>query len=363
MPSHKRLSVVYLLDDTVLFGGVKVILHQANLLADRGHRVIVVSRGSSPDWFQLRAEFRQVSTFTRDTTPPADVTVATYWTTIAPALEAARGEVAHYCQGYEATYTHNTADHPAIVEAYRKPVPALVVSQHLGQLLRENFGRPYHLVVQPLESFWKVGVRSRLKRGACAAPRVLVVGPWEGDWKGVPTALAAIDHMRRAGCDARLIRLSQYPLSRTERSQLTPDEYHCHIPPEEVAPLVRSCDLLLAPSWEQEGFGLPVLEAFASGVPVVASEISSFRGFAATAAVLVPARDPIAFSLAAREILENPKRWRHHRATGLAVAARYTSRRAAESAEAALCWVASGQWRLDYSALLTRSRDEAGKEK
>ena len=96
MPSSTRLSVVYLLEDTVLFGGVKVILRQANLLADRGHRVTVVSRGSSPDWFQLRAEFRQISTFTRDNMPPADVTVATYWTTIIPALEAAHGAGSFY---------------------------------------------------------------------------------------------------------------------------------------------------------------------------------------------------------------------------------------------------------------------------
>jgi len=347
MSSSTRLSVVYLLDDTVLFGGVKVILNQANLLTARGHQITILSRGPSPGWMQLEAEFRQVSDFNRQDTPPADVTVASYWTTIAPALEIAHGEVAHYCQGYEATYTHNIADHPAIVEAYRKPLPALVVSQHLGQMLREDFGRPSRLVVQPMEPFWRIGLRSRLRRGASAAPRVLVVGPWEGDWKGVPAALAAIDHMRRAGCDARLIRLSQYPLSQMERSQLTPDEYHYHLPPEEVAPLVRSCDLLLAPSWEQEGFGLPVLEAFASGVPVVASDIASFREFAATAAVLVPARDPISFSSAAREILENPKRWRHHKAAGLAVAARYTLTRAADSAEAALCWVASGQWRRD----------------
>ena len=347
MARPARLSVVYLLEDTVLFGGVKVILHQANLLTDRGHSVTVVSRGPSPDWFRLRAEFRQVSRFSKDTTPPAEVTVATHWTTIAPALEAAHGEVAHYCQGYEATYTHNTEDHPAIAEAYRNPLPALVVSPHLGQLLREDFGRPSRLVVQPLESFWRVGRRYLLKRRPAAVPRVLVVGPWEGTWKGIPTALAAVDHMRRDRFECRLVRLSQYPLSEAEKSQLTPDEYLCHLSPEDAAPLVRSCDLLVAPSWEQEGFGLPVLEAFASGVPVVASDIASFRGFAAEAAILVPARDPGAFALAARQILENPKRWRHHRAAGLAVADRYSSRRAADSAEAALSWVASGQWRRD----------------
>jgi alpha-1,3-rhamnosyl/mannosyltransferase len=151
--------------------------------------------------------------------------------------------------------------------------------------------------------------------------------------------------MRLSGAEVRVIRMSQYPLADEERSHLEPDEYHCHLEPERAASLVEGCDLLLAPSWEQEGFGLPVLEAFASGVPVVASEISCFRGFASEAAILVPAHDHAAFAAAAADILENPASWRDHRNAGLAVADRFTSRRATDSAEQALRWVASGQWR------------------
>jgi alpha-1,3-rhamnosyl/mannosyltransferase len=159
------------------------------------------------------------------------------------------------------------------------------------------------------------------------------------------TALDAVSEMRRSGRDVRLIRLSQYPLTEAERSHLVPDEYHCHLEPAQAASLASDCDLLLAPSWEQEGFGLPVLEAFASGVPVVASDISCFRGFASGAATLVPPRDPAAFAAAATEILETPRVWRQHRKAGLAVANGFTSRPAVESAEEALHWVASGQWR------------------
>jgi len=348
MISPSPLSVVYLLDDTVLFGGVKVILNQANLLTRRGHRITVLSRGPSPDWMRIEAEFRQVPDFNRRNTPPADVTIATYWTTIASALEIAHGEAAHYCQGFEATYTHNTDDHPAIVEAYRQPIPALVVSPHLGRLLDEDFDRPSRLVIQPLEPFWKASLNSLLKRGPLPTPRVLVVGPWEGDWKGVPTALDAVNQMRRDGRDVRLIRLSQYPLTDAERSRLVPDEYHCHLGPEQAAALVSGCDVLLAPSWEQEGFGLPVLEAFASGVPVVASDISCFREFAKKTATLVPAPESTAFAEAALEILDNPGLWRRHRKAGLAVARKYSPRRAADSAEEALRWVASGNWRSGY---------------
>jgi glycosyltransferase involved in cell wall biosynthesis len=153
--------------------------------------------------------------------------------------------------------------------------------------------------------------------------------------------------MRLSGTAVRLIRLSQYPLTDDERSRFEPDEYHCHLEPARAASLVEGCDLLLAPSWEQEGFGLPVLEAFACGVPVVASDISCFRGFASEAAILVPPHEHKAFAAAATDILANPTSWRQHRKAGLAVASRFTPRQATDSAERALGWVASGAWRED----------------
>ena len=341
MLKRKRFSLSYLLDDTVLFGGVKVVLRQADLLAARGHDVTIVSRGPRPDWYDLKASFRQVDAFTRDTVPASDVTIATYWTTIGPAVSAAHRAVVHYCQGLEFTYTHNTADHEAIEAAYRTPLPALVVSAHLGDILSSRFGRVSRVVLQPLEAFWKPGLRLRLARRPGSTPRILVTGPWEGDWKGVRTALEALQHLRGSGLVFEVVRVSQYAKTAAEATVLEADEYHHHIRPKAVASLVQGCDLLLAPSWEQEGFGLPVLEAFAAGVPVVASDISSFREFAADAATLCPPRDPAAFALAARQILSDPLVWRRMRRAGLKVAERYTEERATRSAEAALEWVAS----------------------
>jgi glycosyltransferase involved in cell wall biosynthesis len=352
----QRLTVNYLLEDTVLFGGVKVVFRQADLLSRRGHRVRVVTTGAAPDWHHLEAELVRVRSFSREDVPSADITVATYWTTIEPALALDTTQIVHYCQGFEGNYTHNRDQHSDIEAAYSHPLPALVVAPHLETLLGDRFGRPARTVLQPLEHFFRPPPLWRRPRRAAATARILVTAPFEIDWKGVRTALEAVGLLRRRGVECQLVRLSQWPMSDDERAILEADEFHCHLKPAEVARVMRSCHLLLAPSWQQEGFGLPLLEAMASGVPAVASDIAAFRGWTDGAARLVRRDDPEAFAAAAAEILASPNRWRELRRRGLAVARRYSEDRAATSAEQALQWVVDGRWRDE----LTGAQRSAG---
>ncbi|MEO1370755.1 MAG: glycosyltransferase, partial [Acidobacteriota bacterium] len=236
---------------------------------------------------------------------------------------------------------HNKAEHPAILETYRSPVPAMTVSPHLAALISSQFERPARVIPQPLESWWHPRRRWSPRRPA----RVLATGPWEIYLKGVPVAAEAVRSLRARGVACRWIRLSQWPLCEEEREALEPDEFHHHLPPERVPQLMRSCDLLLAPSWPVEGFGLPVLEAMACGVPSVVSDIPSFRAFAEGASIFVPREDPDAFAAAAASMLGSGGRWRRHRRRGLRIAKAYRQDRAGAAIEATLRWVASGDWR------------------
>lgn len=330
-----------------MFGGVKVVLQQANLLSRRGHDVVVVCPGEPPSWFPLEAALLQPPGLDPKDLPEADVTVATYWTTIPRALAGAKGEIVHYCQGFEGIYTHNRDEHDAIDEAYRAPIPAMAVSPHLADLLAERFGRPARVVPQPLEPYWRP---RRWRRSPSRRPRILVTSPFEIDWKGVATSLRAVVELRRRGFDCELVRLSQWPLSEAESAVAEPDEFHEHLPPSRVPELVRSCDLLLAASWEQEGFGLPVLEAMACGVPVVASDVSCFRAWASDAVRLVPFDEPGAFAEAAHEILLDRRTWRQLRRRGLAVAGGYRETRSAAVAHEVMGWVSSGEWKRERKA-------------
>ena len=63
-------------------------------------------------------------------------------------------------------------------------------------------------------------------------------------------------------------------------------EFAGHVAPDELAGLYRGAACLVFPS-RYEGFGLPVLEAMASGTPVVATRSSSIPEVAGDAAILV----------------------------------------------------------------------------
>ncbi len=97
---------------------------------------------------------------------------------------------------------------------------------------------------------------------------------------------------------------------------------------DELARLYREADLFLFPS-TCEGFGLPVLEAMASGAPVVTSTASSLPEVAGPAALLVDPYDSAALAAAMTQVLSDRMLHDRLRAAGLARAAEFTWQAAA----------------------------------
>ena len=79
---------------------------------------------------------------------------------------------------------------------------------------------------------------------------------------------------------------------------------------EAVAPLLAAADLFLLPS-ETESFGLSALEALASGVPVVATDVGGLPEVVrhGETGLLVPLGEVDAMAAAAMEILRDGDRW------------------------------------------------------
>ena len=92
--------------------------------------------------------------------------------------------------------------------------------------------------------------------------------------------------------------------------------------------LLAACTLFVYPSL-YEGFGLPVLEALASGAPVITSNRSSLPEVAGNAAVLIDPLDTDALAAAMADLLRSPERRADLRRCGPEQAAQFTWERTA----------------------------------
>jgi len=98
----------------------------------------------------------------------------------------------------------------------------------------------------------------------------------------------------------------------------------------ELASLYQDAVALCFPS-VSEGFGLPVLEAMAAGVPVLASDIPVIREVAADAAVLLPRDDVSAWATAISSIAEDEQLRERLGSAGRERAAGFTWERTAKA--------------------------------
>src|SRR5947208_11572317 len=157
---------------------------------------------------------------------------------------------------------------------------------------------------------------------------LLFVGRAE-ERKGLPVLLRAFEALRIAGVDAHL---TVAGATEDEVAPLLLDvegvDVAGRVSEDEKWRLLHDADLVCAPSLGGESFGIVLLEALASGTPVVCSDIPGYRDVVRNDVEgrLVPAGDPAALGEAIRALAVRPQ----HRAE-LSVAARERAERFAWS--------------------------------
>lgn len=326
------MKIAYLLESTDIYGGVQVVLRQAEALARRGHRVSVVSPDPPPRWFPLsRARFERSAFRDSRELAEAEVRVATFFRTVEPALEGASGPVFHLCQGYEGEIAHYAGELAEVERIYRLATRKLAVSAtQAARLDRLGFG-PATDVGQAFDA---EGYFPGPERPSADPPVVLVVGPIEAEFKGIGIALAGLALWRARGGRFRLRRISYSPCSAEERDLGVTDEYHDRLAPERMPFAYRDADVFVGASRVEEGFGLPSLEALACGVPALLSDVPGQREIGGGAAWYFRDGDPESLAAALPALL-TPEARARARAAGPAEAARFDSARVAERLEAA----------------------------
>ncbi|RSM54525.1 glycosyl transferase [Amycolatopsis sp. WAC 01376] len=138
--------------------------------------------------------------------------------------------------------------------------------------------------------------------GRIGVPLVLAGQP---GWGGVDPAALAREH----GADVRLLG---------------------KVSDAELAFALRGASVLAMPS-RAEGFGLPLIEAMAAGVPVVYSDVPALVEVAGGAGVTVPVGEAQALADALRDVLDHPERAAALRDSGLSRSSEFTWQRAASA--------------------------------
>lgn len=174
------------------------------------------------------------------------------------------------------------------------------------------------------------GVGPEFRPGPAPAdpPFVLVVGEFSkrkgfAEAFAVVARLAELGHRHRLKVVGRVHPWARDDLAATLAASPRPDLVDHAGFVDDLPEVLRSASVFLGTS-RYEGFGLPALEAMASGVPVVAFANSATTEVVAGGGCLVPDGDVGAMADAAHRLLSSPAAWSEAREAGLARAARFT---------------------------------------
>jgi len=238
------------------------------------------------------------------------------------ATEAARAPVVGTFHAYSTSVLVNgvTGYLGGARRLYRKLGARIAVSEAARWTAQRFYGGRYQVIPN--------GVELSAARPDPDRPhddlRILFVGRAEAR-KGLPVLLRAFEALRGAGVEARL---TVAGATGEEVAPLLLDhdgvEVAGQVSEEEKWRLLGAADVLCAPSLGGESFGMVLTEAFASGTPVVASDIAGYRDVVRDGVdgLLVPAGDAVELGEALHGLALDPDRRRQ-----LAVAAEERAQR------------------------------------
>ncbi|HEX8341109.1 MAG TPA: glycosyltransferase family 4 protein [Tepidisphaeraceae bacterium] len=352
------MKITFVLPFAGLAGGIRVAAIYAKYLQDKGHDVTVVSTpkpgpgtvkerlkkllteglpkkaGHEPGHFDhLNVRHKVIDRWrpvVASDVPDADVIIATWWETAewVVRLPPEKGTKVYFIQ-HDERFQYMPA--ARVEKTWQMPFYRITIAEWLVDLGRHH----YHVDQVALVPN---GVDTDQ---FTAPPREKNVTPTIGlmyaptPFKGVDISLKAFDMAARNVAGLEMVAFGQH--LPTESLPLPRGARFTHRPAQDrIKDIYAACDAWLFGS-RSEGFGLPILEAFACRTPVIGTPTGAAPELCKTGGVLVKPQDPLDMARAIERVcrLSKPE-WRALSDAAYDTAQRNTWGRCGEMFEAAL---------------------------
>lgn len=201
---------------------------------------------------------------------------------------------------------------PVLVPFYRRMDRVIAVSETARACVAAHFPGPVEIVPNGVDRTRFYPGVPKLERFDDGTPNILFVGRFDAR-KGLPELMQACAALAREGVAFRVIlvgdgtlrpaieRMAAGPLR--GRVHFEGRVGHAHLPR-----YYASADVFCSPARAGESFGMVLLEAMASGVPLVATDLDGHRSVFTPGqeGIAIPPRDPRSLADALRRMLLDP---------------------------------------------------------
>lgn len=331
MSRKTKSKLLFCMLNNKVSGGNRILLELANRSLRTGFDVelLFLNGSGAPEWFDNQCTIATQSLADLEKDEKYDLIFASNASMVPTLLRYLDiQKLVLVCQGFESycygeTITELFTPKISIENILKFEIPIISTSLSIQRLLQERIGRASYLVPVAIDrsQFPPIGERERkigrpvlnigesnsiiantdlsIVRPKSLSKRVLAVGDFKSRFKGIFDLADALEILSKE-ISVELILLTQQRGGKEAFENFSfPVEFHCHTPQADLAKIYASCHVYCCASW-YEGFGLPCLEAFSVGIPVVATKNMGVQEFAKDGENILLARPHSPDDLAAK---------------------------------------------------------------